>query len=900
MSRLRNLFWGALGLFFIGLTPEAGAQPGGCHALFSEVRTASRRLGGEAAALEAFLGQARTARACYEAAASDSAALLLDYETYALIELRRYDEAEEAFSAFFSALPSEPLANSDSTLLARMYQRAGLGALHAGRFVQAQQRYARASRYAPALAPHWEAFLYLGQANALAQIFDFEGALRRYEAAEALLVPLMSDGDSRHLLGQVHWNKADILALLATWETPSRLELFAEAAQDARAALELLADGSHETKRHRAFARLVLGDALLGLGRPEEAIAEMDEAVRAAVELGEPRLGAQAWRDFGRALEKAGRPQEALDAFGRGLDIAEGHGERYEMQYLLLNAGEAHEALGQMQQAEAHYRRALALAEDHRAALGTTEWSTAAFANWQGSHRRLVGLLLRQGRTEEAFLTLDATRARYLRDLRRTGHLRSEAGAEERARLDSLDAQVAALRSALFETAEEGSQRLRLQAHLTELEAERGQLFHADEGPAPTLAELQRALAPRGQALITYFLENLRDHEEGGAFAFVVRPDTFLVLPLAASREAIRAEIDAISPLWTQPAAAPGREAIAFETAPLARLYEMLFAPLAPHLEPGTPLVIVPDEPLSELPFGMLLEHAVPRHAYTDAPFLLRRHPLSTELAAALLLEPAPERPPLALEMAALGVSTFSGEIGLTRLRQALDELPDLPAVAEEISALRRLFGRGVFALDEEATEPLLYRLLPEARLLHLASHAVVYPDLPLYNAILLTPGGGEDGLLHLYELAGQRLHAELVVLSGCSTARGRIRAGEGMMGLQHGFRAAGARAALAMLWPVDDQATVFLMERFYRHLRRGLPKDEALQHAQLDYLGAHGGLAASPFFWAAPALYGDTAPLDTPGRRLPWVLAGLALVLAGLALPRLCERRKGGGERAE
>jgi CHAT domain-containing protein len=48
-------------------------------------------------------------------------------------------------------------------------------------------------------------------------------------------------------------------------------------------------------------------------------------------------------------------------------------------------------------------------------------------------------------------------------------------------------------------------------------------------------------------------------------------------------------------------------------------------------------------------------------------------------------------------------------------------------------------------------------------------------------------------------------------------------------------------------------------MQRFYRYLKAGEAKDEALRHAQVDLLrGAAGSEIASPFYWAAFELIGD------------------------------------------
>ena len=94
-------------------------------------------------------------------------------------------------------------------------------------------------------------------------------------------------------------------------------------------------------------------------------------------------------------------------------------------------------------------------------------------------------------------------------------------------------------------------------------------------------------------------------------------------------------------------------------------------------------------------------------------------------------------------------------------------------------------------------------------------------------------PEGVEDGVLTAKEIAGMDLRRlDLVALSACQTGLGEIT-GDGVFGLQRGFKKAGAGALLMSLWKVDDTATQLLMTQFYKNLLAGLGKYEALTAAQ-------------------------------------------------------------------
>jgi CHAT domain-containing protein len=94
--------------------------------------------------------------------------------------------------------------------------------------------------------------------------------------------------------------------------------------------------------------------------------------------------------------------------------------------------------------------------------------------------------------------------------------------------------------------------------------------------------------------------------------------------------------------------------------------------------------------------------------------------------------------------------------------------------------------------------------------------------------------------------------NTELVTLSACQTALDPESDGREVAGLAYLFERAGARAVIATLWSVEDNAAKELMVDFYRSLGTGVSKAEALRQAKLSRIDKH------PFYWAPFIMIGD------------------------------------------
>jgi CHAT domain-containing protein len=273
------------------------------------------------------------------------------------------------------------------------------------------------------------------------------------------------------------------------------------------------------------------------------------------------------------------------------------------------------------------------------------------------------------------------------------------------------------------------------------------------------------------------------------------------------------------------------------------QLFDALLAPAQTALRGADRWILSPDGALWDVPFQALMDpqgkHLLETHALSYAPSLSVLRELREKPAA-----------PGAPHVAVLAVANPS-----------VAGVAPIPEAAREASAIAALYGQGHSALlaGEHASAALFRENAAGAGVIHIAAHAETETNHPLESFLLLasakTPG---DGALTARDLLGMRLRANLVVLSACETARGKIGDGDGVMGLGWAMLAAGARASVLSQWKVDSAATSDLMIDFHRRLTAPGARDkaEALRQASLDAMRSPGRL--HPFYWAAFIVVGD------------------------------------------
>ena len=189
-----------------------------------------------------------------------------------------------------------------------------------------------------------------------------------------------------------------------------------------------------------------------------------------------------------------------------------------------------------------------------------------------------------------------------------------------------------------------------------------------------------------------------------------------------------------------------------------------------------------------------------------------------------------------------------------------------------EARAIHALFPESSVMTGAEATEAAVKRAAAP-QILHIATHGFFLEDRtaianPLLRSGLALSGANRkptadgDGVLTALEASGMDLWGtRLVTLSACDTGVGEVRNGEGVYGLRRAFFLAGAETVVMSLWPVSDSVTREIMTGYYRGLRDGLGRGEALRRVELAMIARAD--RRHPFYWASFVQAGEWANLS-------------------------------------
>ena len=676
---------------------------------------------------------------------------------------------------------------------------------------------------------------------------------------------------------------ADAYATIAA--TEANRERYTQSLAAYRKSLALLEEVGH--RRSTVITLTAMGEMQLRQRKYADAAVALQKALDIAETVGIPNRSVRAY------LALAG-VRYAQRNYGGGLALAKQASQVARKAELRIDLwpsrtmeGRLYRAMGRTTEAREAFDEAIAIVEALRGEMATREESQSNFfRSAVAPYQEMVGLLVAQRQFSEALAYAERAKGRALLDVLVGGrvNITKAMTASEQEREQQFQNELASLnRRIQAETVKSARDeprvaQLRTQLEQTrlayddfqsdlyvnhpELKVQRGQV-------APvTLEEAGRLLPDTHTALLEYVVAEDKSylfvltrrpgHEGGDLQVYTIR---LTARDLARQSQQFRQQI-AERDLSFRPVA--------------AELFKRVLGPARRQLSGKTSVLIVPDGPLWDLPFQALLEdgdrYLAENHAIAYAPSLTVLREM-THLHAQKHEKQSAADPFTLLAMGDPDLHTDAADAGdaegQTEITQAYrgEKLGPLPEARHEMAALQRLYGsrQSEVYSGADARESKFKSEAGKFRILHLATHGILDNASPMYSSVLLSPEGDgkEDGVLEAREIMQMDLKADLVVLSACETARGRISAGEGVIGLTWALFVAGTPTSVVSQWKVESASTAALMLAFHRALKSEARTNgsvfstaRALQRAELQIF--RNPQYAHPFYWAGFVVVGD------------------------------------------
>ncbi len=640
---------------------------------------------------------------------------------------------------------------------------------------------------------------------------------------------------------------------------------FSAALESFRRNLALLETAEH--KPGIAHALRDIGRAYRAQGDHARAMENFERALTLMEEAGFREGIADILRFLAIGDMLQGDYERVLARVQRSADLERQIGSLSRLADSLTFAGQAYQALGRTDEARRAFEEAIALIETLRTqAAGGEQERQRYFEEMVSPYYAMVELLVSQNRPEEALIYAERAKGRVLLDVMRGGraNITKALTVQEREQEKRLAEALASLnRQIVYEGARPQPDQSRLAQFKTQLEKAR--FAHTDFQTRLYAAHPElRIKRGEAQTLTLEQADELLTDSKTALIEYAVADDkTFLFVLTASPQNGQQKPVLKLYDLKIKRQDLVERvrklnQRIANNDLDYAglssELYNLLLAPARDQLQGKTRLVIVPDDILWETPFQALRS--------VDGRFLIQNAAISYAPSLTVLREIVKSRKPkAATTLLALGNPKLAGQT-VARSKNVLmgasfEPLPDAERMVRELAQIYGAQASKVY-VGAEAKEEVLKAEAANYRILQLATHGVLNNASPMYSHVVLAQSDNakEDGLLEAWEIMQLDLQADLAVLSACETARGRIGAGEGVIGLSWALFVAGCPTTVVSQWKVESSSTTELMLAFHRNLRTGATKGEAMRQAALKLMADK--RYHHPFYWAGFIVVGD------------------------------------------
>jgi CHAT domain-containing protein len=569
-----------------------------------------------------------------------------------------------------------------------------------------------------------------------------------------------------------------------------------------------------------------IGMSLLKLGNLGEAESHFLKAEKVSAEIKNAINWVKALLELGNVNRDLRKPVPAKKYYEQAYAVA----TRYGIKEVEWRAAGGQAALlrddAKLEEAFNWYAVAVEVVEGMRASLKIDELRNSFQTNKLDLYRETIEVLVRMGRTEEAFNYLERSRSRSFIDLlgNQKLTLHNPADQETLDRITDLSLRVAALKTELGSydepplTLDEQYREAKAlyEEALIELKQQNPSLSTFVSVDPLVQSDIEQMLDP-GVGLISYMLG-----KEKSFMWLIQRSGTnFYEIPYGEQyiTEIVtqyRSSVQHLEPVDEE----------------LKKLYEILITPVWPDLQTVEYLGLIPDGPLHFLSFAALK---------SPKGYLVEQFPIFyTPSASVLKFTFAKRKQEKQTKVLAVG----NPDLGNYNY--------DLPLAELEAQSIRWNYPDMDILTGSQATKQWFVENISQYGIIHLAAHGEFDEFNPLLSSLWLASEQPENRRLTVKEVFGLEINADLVTLSACQTGLGKLEGGE-LIGLNRAFIYAGTHALVSALWRVDDLSTSVIMKHFYRNYVT-LDKAKSLRQAQLivkkDF--------PHPSYWAGFNLVGD------------------------------------------
>ncbi len=536
----------------------------------------------------------------------------------------------------------------------------------------------------------------------------------------------------------------------------------------------------------------------------------------------------------------------ALNLLHEALEIQQAIGDRAKEWTTLSNIGWVYELQGNDDEALKFYRQSLERLEDVTGSAGIAEFKISLNNQAAATYQMTILLLLRMGQLEQAFEFSERARARVFLD--QLGNIRLENHTQTGETLiqkkNGLSRELAELEQRLkVQNAQSEFKRLseKLKTKRQEYEdvlvnIKVNEYASLTSVAPPGLKDIQERLNQE-TTLLSYFVTPDK------TLAFVITRNAFKTVELPVSKRELEKAISEFRHL-----------AIVNDPSPkvLETLYQWLIAPIKDHL--STPLIgIIPHDILHYLPFAALSDG----QQYLNDTYTLFSLPGASVLK---FMQKKQES---------------EGETIMAIANSKAEGWSILYHADQEVQAISKLYKTDAL-IGEDASETAFKKRAGDFSIVHVAAHGELNSTSPLFSRLVLSSDKENDGVLEVHEVYEMDLtQTDLVVLSACETKLGKRSRGDDIIGLNRAFIYAGASSVIATLWKVNDRATKDFMIAFYKQLKHGKSKAEALRTAQGKIRAAY----PHPYYWAGFVLTGDPGITTA---QVPWLNVMIIVLIVG------------------